>query len=230
MRAILFLVLSLAACVGCESKTFEKVTPELTPLITSEVPSEKTALRHVTSDGVVLSDPEDFESSYSIAIREEDYELAESIARKMVDDDPDDASAWIMLTYPLMLTGRRKAAMEACNKALAIAPSNTRLHYTRGFIEQEQGDACLDREEYDSANQHFNAAVRNYTRTTGLDPDFPDPHVGLAAAYEGLGYEKVGYDALVIQLAKRYLELDPNSPRKDDALDMIRMATYRMNK
>lgn len=153
-------------------------------------------------------------------MRDENYELAESIARKVINDAPDDSASWLALTYPLMLSGQFEAAIKSCDKALAIAPNDKTLLYTRGFIAQEQGDACLDGERYDKADEHFNSAIRYYTKAIDLDSDFADAHYGLAAAHEGLGN-----DTRVIHHAQRYLELYPDSPKKNDALDMIRVAT-----
>ena len=197
MRTILLSTLALTACFGCGHR----------------------ATQHVTSDGTVLTDAGGFQSPYAAAMRDENYELAASIARKMVDDAPEDAHAWFCLTCPLMLFGDFEAAIECCDKAISIAPNDQRLLYMRGFIAQEQGDHCLNDEDYDEADAHFESAVEYYQQCLAIDSDFADAHYGLAAAHEGLCN-----DTLVIQHAKRYLDMYPDSPKKDDAVDMIRVA------
>jgi len=52
-----------------------------------------------------------------------------------------------------------------------------------------------------------------------IDPGFADAHYGMAAANEGLANDKK-----VIEHARRFLELSPDSPKKGDAQDMISVA------
>jgi len=128
MRAITVLSLvALASSVGCGRE-----------------PSQQEPSKHLTSGGVLIIDSDGFESPYAIAMRDENYDRAESLARDWVKESPDASASWLALTYPLLLTGQFDAAIVSCEKAMSFAPNDKRLIYTRGFIAQEQGFASYD--------------------------------------------------------------------------------------
>jgi len=174
---------------------------------------------HVTSDGVLLNDIDGFDAPFAAAMRNEGYQLAESIALEKVENAPQAVESWMCLTYASQMLKKFEEAIEACERAMAISPDDETINYARGFISQDQADECLDREEFAEADRHFNSAVQYYSTAIAIDAGYSNAYYGLAAAHEGLG----NHD-LVITYATRYLELEPDSLKRDDALDMIRVA------
>lgn len=172
---------------------------------------------YMTSDGVAVND-HGSQDPYALAMRDENYSLAEQHARRRVREFPEDAHSWLVLTYPLLLTKQFEAAIESCESGIKLDPSHKTLLYARGFIAQDQADS-----EYDSnpelAASYYRQAIEFYEQALRIDPTFADPYYGLAAANEGLAnYHEV------IKHAERYLELYPTSPKKNDAMDMIKVA------
>ena len=180
-------------------------------------PTQQESHEYVTSSGVVVNDGGS-NDAYSLAMKEEDYARAEELAREQTTAFPDEPDSWLKLTYPLLLSGQFQAAVEACDMGLSLEPQGKVLLYTRGFIAQSQGDECYEA-DFEAARTYYEKAVEYYAHAQHIDPEYPDPYYGLAAANEGLGN-----DHEVIAHAERYLQLHPDSPMRDDALDMIRIA------
>ena len=168
---------------------------------------------HVTSDNMAMvgfGSPTD-QPEYAKAMLDEDYVLAEEIARGLVNANPNDASCLIALAHPQMLQGDLSAATANYEKAIELDPRNTIALYSRGLVAQEQED--------------FEDAKMFYERTLEVDNNSSEGHYGMAAACEGLGLNK-----LVIKHASKFLELRPDSAMADEANDMIRIAKHETNK
>ena len=208
MRAKPLLALLFTACLGCTSNNIEKNET------TSE--SEHSV---ITSDGVLVSDPEGFQSPYMNALRDENYAAAETIAKEMLQKDRDDPRNWHALAQAQLLAGRLITAKDSCNQALAISPNDASILYTRGFIAQESAFNYYELDDYANSEALYQSAVGYYEKAIANDAELADPYYGLAAANEGLGNFE-----LALRAAKQYLKLYPDSPKKNEALDMIRFA------
>ena len=165
--------------------------------------------QHVTSDGMVIIGSSGTSREYAAAMFNEDYVLAEKLATQFVDENPNDANGYIAVAHAQALRGNLSDATSNYDKAIELDPQNAIALYSRGLMAQEQ--------------EEFITAKRFYERTLAVDGDSPEGHYGMAAACEGLGLHP-----LVVHHAGKFLELQPDSPKAEDARDMIKVATDAM--
>lgn len=88
----------------------------------------------------------------------------------VLEADPNNADAHLLSAYVHADTGNYQAALEACNRALALNPLLPIARYILGIIYQRQGDAIR--------------AVSELKKTIYVDPDFALAHLNLANIYK----------------------------------------------
>ena len=58
---------------------------------------------HVTSENLLMTSDDGFRTEFELAMINEDYALAEKIAKSQTNALPNDSRAWLQLAYPLMM-------------------------------------------------------------------------------------------------------------------------------
>jgi len=106
--------------------------------------------------------------------------------------------------------GDYEAAREAYEKFVAVWPSSKDGYYALGNTLWLLGK---DSPEWKSL---LRAAVENYEQSLAIDPDFAAAHYNLASVYKI--FEDV--DNAILHY-KRYIELEPNSPKRAEIEDTI---------
>ena len=182
---------------------------------------------HVTSENLLMTSDDGFRTEFELAMINEDYALAEKIAKSQTNALPNDSRAWLQLAYPLMMLKQYDEASKVCETALTLSPSSIHVHYTKGLVSQKHAESLVANDKLETADQHYRRAIDSFNSCLKIDqtivshqPLYAAAHFGLAAAYEGLGTD----DSRVVFHANRYLDLYPDSPIRDEALDMIKLA------
>lgn len=91
-------------------------------------------------------------------------------ARRVLELDPNNADAHLLLAYVHADTGDYDEALAECNRALAINPLLPVARYILGIIHQRQGDAVR--------------AISELKKTVYIDADFALAHLNLANIYK----------------------------------------------
>lgn len=96
-------------------------------------------------------------------------QVIDAIAR-VVERDPNNAEAHLLIAYVRADTGDYEEALAACHRALAINPLLPVARYILGIIYQRQGDAVR--------------AISELKKTIYIDADFALAHLNLANIYK----------------------------------------------
>jgi tetratricopeptide (TPR) repeat protein len=95
------------------------------------------------------------------------YAAAETLYRKMLDDEPENPEVLYMLAIARQGQNDLDTPVELLTRALGIQPKNPTLHHTLGMIQ-------LQRRDLNEAERSFHAAV-------GIDPNFAGAQNGIAS-------------------------------------------------
>ena len=91
-------------------------------------------------------------------------------AKRVLERDPNNADAHLLVAYVHADTGDYDEALSACHRALAINPLLPIARYILGIIHQRQGDAVR--------------AISELKKTIYIDADFALAHLNLANIYK----------------------------------------------
>ena len=185
----------------------------------------KIETEHVTSEGLLMISDDGFRTEFELAMTNEDYALAEKIAKSQTNALPNESRAWLQLAYPLMMLKQYDDASKACETALTLSPSDIHAHYTKGLVSQKHAESLAANDKLETADQHYRCAIDSFNACLKIDDLYAAAHFGLAVAYEGLETD----DSRVVFHANRYLDLYPESPIRDEALDIIKIAKSYLN-
>lgn len=100
-------------------------------------------------------------------------EEAQRVFEAAIDDDPEDARAWLDLGLAREARGEPAGAMAAYAKATEIDPAFAEAFNNLGVLQRESGD--------------LPAAIESLERATTLDRDFTAARFNLGLAYEDTG-------------------------------------------
>jgi tetratricopeptide (TPR) repeat protein len=88
---------------------------------------------------------------------------------------------------PTVREAQWQAARDALQRALATAPSSSRLkaslRYCEGHLHRIDGEARKSRRELSAARQELTEAVAAFREAAALRPDWPDPFLGLMRTF-----------------------------------------------
>lgn len=97
--------------------------------------------------------------------------------QKVIEEDPNNADAYIVAAYAHADTGDYDAALAECSRALAINPLLPVARYILGIIHQRQGDQVR--------------AISEFKKTIYIDSDFALAHFNLGNIYKTQGKHDV---------------------------------------
>ena len=98
---------------------------------------------------------------------------AERVFESAIEENPDDARAWLDLGLTLEARENFSGAMKAYEKAAAIDPDFAEAFNNLGVLQRESGD--------------LESATASLERAATLDPDFTAARFNLGLAYEDTG-------------------------------------------
>ncbi|HNX48857.1 MAG TPA: tetratricopeptide repeat protein [Thermoanaerobaculaceae bacterium] len=137
-----------------------------------------------------------------IAEHEKDDPGAERLYRSAIAVKPDQGEAYNQLGYLLLRTKRRDEAVATFRKYVEVSPGEANPH-------DSLGEALLAQGEVD-------ASLAEYQKALEIDPAFPSAFLGLAQCFERKDQWADAQKAL-----ERYIELEPEGRRTDDARDKL---------
>ena len=107
------------------------------------------------------------------AVDAADWPRAEPLLRRIVAENPGDASAWHMLAVIAIHHGRPDEAIELCDKAVRLERRNALFLSALGVAHAEAG--------------HPDDAARCFKRALKERPDYAEAHYNLGKLYAGVG-------------------------------------------
>jgi predicted O-linked N-acetylglucosamine transferase (SPINDLY family) len=117
-------------------------------------------------------------------------QVAETIYRRVLEADPNQADAWHLLGLMMHQVGQHAAAVEHLQRAIRLQGDVAHFHYSLANVHHTLGQVS--------------EAVACYRRALALKPDFPEAHNNLGNALKDLGQ----FDEAVV-CYRRALELFP---------------------
>jgi Flp pilus assembly protein TadD len=107
------------------------------------------------------------------AVDAADWPRAEPLLRRIVAENPSDASAWHMLAVIAIRHGRPDEAIELCDRAVRLERRNALFLSALGVAHAEAG--------------HPDEAERCFKRALKERPDYAEAHYNLGKVYAGVG-------------------------------------------
>jgi Flp pilus assembly protein TadD len=133
------------------------------------------------------------------AVDEEDWPRAEPLLRRIVAENPGDASAWHMLAVIAIRHGRPDEAIEVCDRAVRLERRNALFLSALGVAHAEAG--------------HPDEAARCFKRALKERPDYAEAHYNLGKVYAGVGNR--------IEAERCYTRARRLDPKRSDVLNNL---------
>ena len=131
-----------------------------------------------------------------------------SALRGQINQSPNDASAHNLICRAYLTIGALDRGISACEKAVSLAPHNSRYHLWLGRIygvKADQSSWITAAGLAKHVRLEFEAAVQPLKQATILDEDFVDAGVKLVQSLDRLQrYEEA------LEYAQQFLKVDPN--------------------
>jgi tetratricopeptide (TPR) repeat protein len=145
-------------------------------------------------------------TSGKVYLQQQDYPNAIEQLKQAIKNNPTAWEPYVWLGRTYAETDELELASDEFHKALELAPDakaeeeakNAIAFYAQKF--RNEGNHFMDADQYEQA-------VGEYQKAIIIDPDHPDSHIGLGAAYQNLG----DFDAAIEQYQLAY-ELRPDLP------------------
>jgi Flp pilus assembly protein TadD len=162
------------------------------------IPSDKIiALKETFQTPVfnsLTADSNDAQLFYQKGLKElwqENWSAALTFFQKVIEKNPQDADAWVVVGYCYSKLGRYQDAIESYKQAIRIKPDDAMAHYNLGFAYGNLG-------RYQDAIEAFKQAVR-------IKPDDAVAHHGL-----GLIYCQFGLRQDAVESFKQAIRIKPD--------------------
>jgi Flp pilus assembly protein TadD len=133
------------------------------------------------------------------AVDAADWQRAEPLLRRIVAENPGDASAWHMLAVIAIRHGRPDEAINLCDRAVRLERSNALFLSTLGVAHAEAG--------------HADEATRCFKRALKERPDYAEAHYNLGKVYAGIGKR--------IEAERCYTRARRLDPKRADVLNNL---------
>ena len=125
------------------------------------------------------------------------YQQNINMLKEMVSNDPKNRGAWVQLGNNYFDSDQPMLAVDAYNKALALAPDDPAVLTDQGVMFRRLG--------------WYDKAVENFKRAIKVDPTFKQSLYNMGVVYR---YDLKNF-AKAKQVWERFLKLDPNGPSAD---------------
>ena len=140
--------------------------------------------------------------------------------RSLDSINPVMAEAWFQKGERQKRADSHKNALEAYQKALALAPTRADVLYAAGWSAYMLGRQAQERKRTQTAQDYYRQALMAYEKALSSDPELARAHLGKARVYAAQSLRRQA-----VACYQEVLSKHPNSPEAREAKKMIQNLT-----